>query len=114
VQGSSHYRTCEVFVDAMSGSNAHFRLLVSDGTQSGSHTYGAYNVAFSEGATYIVQSYGTAELHYCRLLSGSGVSKLVSAQSTTGTVKLTSAGTLTLFARGRGAVFDYARIFQVP
>ena len=114
VQGSDQRRACEIFTLNGAPDYAYLHLQIVVGGQENGFYDGATQLDFSEGKTYILQSYGTATVHHCRLVSPTGVSALTSVDIATVPSPLTSAGTVDIHTRGREATFDYLRVFQIP
>ena len=67
------------------------------------------NLDQSEGASYILQSFGTASRHYCRVLTPNGSALLGEIGSLQ--APATTPGTASISTKARSATYDYLRVF---
>jgi hypothetical protein len=104
-------RRCAIWRNgAINGGNATPQVSIKEGA-TGFFIQGT-SLDTSEGATYILQSYGSSNQHVCRVLNESGSVVLGEIGTLPGYTLPNTEGNPRIATSGRGASFEYLRVFD--
>jgi len=104
-------RRCAIWRNsAINNGNATPQVSIKEGG-TGFFIFGA-SLDTSEGATYILQSYGSTNQHFCRVLNKAGSVVLGEISTLAGYTLPNTEGNPRVATSGRGASFEYLRVFD--
>jgi len=109
--GGSGGRRCAIWRNgAINSGNATAQVSINNGG-TGFFIQGM-SLDTTEGSTYILQSYGSTNQHFCRVLDETGSTTLGEISTLPGYTLSNTEGNPSVVTNGRGASFDYLRVFN--